>query len=245
LPFFVRDDVTIYYETRGSGAPLLLLAPGGLQSTVDAWQLAAINPWADYGDGFQLIAMDQRNCGRSSGPLDAEDPWGSYAIDQLALLTHLGVDHFLVLGCCIGGSFALRLIEESSHRVVAAVLQQPIGITDVNRGRFDGMWRAWGRELLEGRSDLDMQTLERFGQAMWDADFVSSVSRSAVAGFDTPMLVLPGIDDIHPGEVGREIALLARAATVVEPWKDTPENIAAASGVVRRFLQSYAAVTPS
>ena len=55
--------------------------------------------------------MDQRNAGRSFGPLEVNDPWGSFAQDQLALLDHLGVERCHVMGCCIGCSFALKLLE--------------------------------------------------------------------------------------------------------------------------------------
>jgi pimeloyl-ACP methyl ester carboxylesterase len=101
-----------------------------MNSIVEMWSNATINPLALYQDTFRLIAMDQRNAGRSFGPLDLSDPWGSYARDQLALLDHLGVHRFHVMGCCIGPSFALKLIELAPERVVAAVLEQPIGIAD-------------------------------------------------------------------------------------------------------------------
>ena len=44
--------------------------------------------------------MDQRNAGRSRGPLPLEDPWGAFVGDQLGLMDHLGIDRFLVIGCC-------------------------------------------------------------------------------------------------------------------------------------------------
>jgi len=127
VPYFVRDETTIYFEEHGSGFPLLLIAPGGMRSAIEYWKGAAVNPWASYAEDFRLVAMDQRNAGRSRGPLDVSDPWGAYAADQLGLLDHLGIDRFLVMGCCIGGSYILKLIEQAPDRVVAAVLEQPIG----------------------------------------------------------------------------------------------------------------------
>jgi pimeloyl-ACP methyl ester carboxylesterase len=238
MPYFSRGDTTIYYEEHGQGFPMLLLAPGGMNSAVDVWARVQLNPLADYANEFRLIAMDQRNAGRSKGPLDATDPWGSYAGDQLALLDHLGVGSFLIMGCCIGGSYILKLIQQAPERVVAAVLEQPIGIVDGNEHLFDEMWRTWGEQLLKDRPDLERETLEAFGPRMWDGDFVVSVTREFVGSCATPMLVLPGVDDHHPTATGREIAALAPQGELLEPWRDTPERAAEAVETVRRWLRS-------
>jgi pimeloyl-ACP methyl ester carboxylesterase len=46
MPEYTRDDVTIYHEEHGSpnSPPLLLIAPGGLNSTIDFWGRMPINP---------------------------------------------------------------------------------------------------------------------------------------------------------------------------------------------------------
>jgi pimeloyl-ACP methyl ester carboxylesterase len=241
MPSFERGPTTIYFEQHGQGFPLLAIAPGGMNSSVEMWQRAAINPLDDFAGEFRLIAMDQRNAGRSTGPLDLEDPWGSFVEDQLALLDHLGIDEFLVLGCCIGGSYILKLIERAPERVIAAVLEQPIGLIDENVHLFEELWRSWGAALLPQRSDIDRDTIERFGARMWGGgEFVVSVTRESVRACPTPLLVLPGIDEYHPTATGREIAALAPHAEVVEPWKDTPEHVAHAVGEVRRFLVTHA-----
>jgi pimeloyl-ACP methyl ester carboxylesterase len=239
MPLFQHADTSIYYEEHGAGFPLLLIAPGGMNSTVDMWARMALNPLTAYAGEFRLIAMDQRNAGRSTGPLDVEDPWGSFAHDQLALLDHLGVDGFHVMGCCIGGSFILKLIEVAPERVVAAVLEQPIGIVEHNAHLFDTMWRTWGAQLTEARPDIDAATVEAFGTRMWTGDFVVSVSRDFVRSAPTPMLVLPGVDDHHPTATGREIASLAPRGEVLEPWKDTPEHLDRAADAVGQFLRLH------
>jgi pimeloyl-ACP methyl ester carboxylesterase len=101
MPLFETGATTIYYEVHGGGFPLLALAPGGMRSSIPIWANVPMNPIAAFADDFRVIAMDQRNAGRSSGPLDAENPWGSYVADQLALLDHLGIEAFHELGCCI------------------------------------------------------------------------------------------------------------------------------------------------
>lgn len=232
--------VSIDYDVRGDGFPLLAIAPGGMRSTIDFWKNAAIDPWASFTGDFRVVAMDQRNAGSSTGPLDTDDPWGAYAADQLGLLDHLGIDRFLVMGCCIGGSFALKLIEIAPQRVAGAVLEQPIGLTPDNAPLFEGLRTSWSSELLPARPDLDEATMARFLERMWDGDFVVSVSREFVASCPVPLLVLPGIDDYHPTETGREAARLAPDAEVIEPWKDSPEHIADATEGVRRWLLDHA-----
>ena len=230
---------TIHYEERGTGFPLLLVAPGGMNSSIDWWARAAFDPREEYASDFRLVAMDQRNAGSSTGPLDVDDPWGSYVDDQLALMDHLGIERFHVLGCCIGCSHALGLAERAPARVTAAVLEQPIGIVDDNRALFRNMWREWGANLAATRDDIDEATVEAFGNSMWRGEFVLNVSREFVGGCATPLLVLPGVDQFHPGEIGREVAELAPNAEVMEPWKDTPEHIREAVDRVRRFLVDH------
>lgn len=240
MPYYERGDTSIYFEERGSGFPLLLLAPGGMKSAIDFWKAAAVDPWESYADDFRLIAMDQRNAGHSRGPLAVDDPWGAYAADQLGLLDHLGVDRFLVMGCCIGGSFILKLIEQEPHRVAAAVLEQPIGVEDSNCALFGQMQAAWASEVSGGRDDIDLDTAERFLAAMWGRDFVVSVAPEVISASTVPMLVLPGIDDYHPTETGRQIARMAPNAELFEPWKETPELVVEATTAVRRFLLAHA-----
>lgn len=236
MPIFQRGEATIHYDERGEGFPLLALAPGGMRSTIDFWQHAAIDPWASYTGDFRVIVMDQRNAGSSAGPLDAADPWGMYADDQLGLLDHLGLDRFAVLGCCIGGSFILKLVERAEPRIVAAVLEQPIGVQESNRELFAGLQTSWAQELEHSRSDLRRADIDAFLGAMWSRDFVVSVGPEVIQRGQVPLLVLPGIDDFHPTEAGRRIAGLAPKAEIVEPWKDTPEHIARATDAVRSWL---------
>lgn len=240
MPFFTSGDTSIFYEERGSGFPLLAIAPGGMKSTIDFWKHAAVDPWESYAGDFRVVAMDQRNAGRSTGPLDPADPWGSYASDQLGVLDHLGIDRFLVMGCCIGGSFIFKLIELAPERVVAAVLEQPIGVQESNRELFRQMQQSWAEELVAARPEVDAAQAQEFLAAMWRDEFVVSVSPESVSECPAPLLVMPGIDDYHPTETGREIGRLAPRAEVVEPWKDTPEHIAEATEKARRFLLAHA-----
>jgi pimeloyl-ACP methyl ester carboxylesterase len=242
MPNYQRGDVSIYYEEHGSGdrPPLLLLAPGGLNSTIDFWGRMPINPVELFPDAYRVIAMDQRNAGRSTGPLPQTDPWNEYIDDQLGLMDHLGIDRFLVIGCCIGCSYILKLVERQPERVVAGIMMQPIGIDHTNPGFFaPRIYEQWGQDLVAKRSDITPEMVDTFGKRMWSGDFVISVPREFVTTVTTPMLVLPGYDQAHPTGVGREVARLLPNSELLENWKEPPEVVPATIDRMRQFLRSH------
>jgi pimeloyl-ACP methyl ester carboxylesterase len=247
VPVFERGGVALYYEEYGAGFPLLLFAPGGMRSELQLWRgppdapdekLPWINPMADLSDGFHVIGFDQRNAGRSTAPIAASDCWPTYASDALALLDHLGIDKTHAMGGCIGSSYVLGLIQAAPERVVAGVLQNPIGLTAGNRSDFYGMFDQWASGLADRASP---STCAAFRQAMFGGEFVFSVSREFVHQCQTPLLVLSGHDHFHPPEVAREIAELAPRAELVEQWAGE-ERKPQTRDKIRAFLVSH---TPS
>ncbi len=130
MPYVSRPDgAQIYYEVRGSGFPLLLFAPGGINSQVSFWHnVSAIDPY-DYADEFMVIGMNQRNAADSPGPLEAPT-WAIHTADQLAVLEAAGVERTLLWGGCIGVAYVLHFIKEAPDRVAAAVGQDPVGLVD-------------------------------------------------------------------------------------------------------------------
>ena len=133
MPTISRPDgAAIYYEVHGEGFPLLLFAPGGVNSQVEFWQRSAINPIKEFSNEFMVIGMDQRNAGRSHAPLSPV----SYELtvaDQMAVLDDAGVEKALVMGGCIGVAYALRIAKEAPERIVAAVCQDPVGLDQLDR----------------------------------------------------------------------------------------------------------------
>ncbi len=239
MPVLERDGASIYYEEFGSGFPLLLLAPGGLNSSIAFWGRMPLNPIQDFSDQFRIIAMDQRNADRSRGPLDTRDPWGAYADDQLALLDHLGVEQALTVGCCIGCSFIFKLVERRPERIVAGVLMQPIGHDATNPGAFGpDTWNPWGQALIDKGADFSQDTLDAFGHALFDPGFVFSVSREFLRTISTPMLLLYGDDRAHPRGISQEVASLLSNVEVIERWRD-PEVVPEVTEQMRRFLQAH------
>jgi pimeloyl-ACP methyl ester carboxylesterase len=237
MPTFKRGDVSIYFEEYGSGYPILLFAPGGMRSSIEFWASSPFDPTKELAANFRVIAMDQRNAGKSSAPITADDGWHTYTDDHIALLDHLGIKQCHLMGGCIGSSYCLGVIKTAPERVSAAILQNPIGLSQRNREMFYKMFDTWA-DVFKVKRNLDDASARRFRDRMYGGDFVFNVSREFVRSCKTPMLILCGSDDYHPMETSKEIATLAPNSELVENWK-TPDVIGATVKRVREFLIAH------
>jgi len=244
MPFHERGPVRIHYQEAGKGFPLMLIAGGGLNSTISKLN----NPFDAIGEfkgEYRCIAADLRNAieGQSTGPLEPDRPWDSFTDDHLGLMDHLRIDKFLVMGFCIGGPFIWNLLKRAPGRVVAAVLAQPSGSRPELRDLFyDNNLKNWGPELVKRRPEITMELVDQFLTKMYrtNADFVFTVTRDFVRRCQTPVLILP--DDIpqHPYAVAMESAMLAPNAEVsLFPWKEPKERIPLAVRQIRSFLRAH------
>jgi len=237
VPYLKRGDVSIYYEDVGSGYPILLFAPGSLNSTADLWRGgAAFNPFDELGSEFRLIAMDQRNAGKSWAPITASDGWHSYTEDQVAVLDQLGIDRVHLLGQCIGGPFNMGFIKAQAGRVSCAVLAQPSGRIGPLTDRVTGFdrWRA----ALTGHPEATPEALDSMRRNMLTNDLVHTVDRDFMRSCQVPLLILAGNDEAHPFALAEEMAQLAPNAEFIPEWK-TGEALVTAIGRIRDFLRSH------
>jgi pimeloyl-ACP methyl ester carboxylesterase len=247
MGMYQKGDVHIHFEEAGAGFPLLVIAGGGLNSTIAGLSgpLSPFNPLVEFKGEYRCIAADLRNAngGQSSGPLEIDRPWDSHADDHLGLMDHLGIEKFMVLGFCIGGPLIWNLLKRAPDRVVAAVLAQPSGSRPEARDFFyDGNMKNWGPELVKRRADLTMETVDKFLTRMYrtDPDFVFTVSRDFVRHCQTPVLILPDDVPAHPYAVAMEAAMLAQKAEVsMFPWKEPKERIPLALRQIHSFLKAH------
>jgi len=245
MPILKRADAEIYYEEYGSGYPVLLFAPGGMRSQTAMWRSPPGGPpraWNDWTEvlakSYRVIAMDQRNAGKSRGAIAADHGWHTYASDQLALLDHLGIARCHTLGGCIGSSFCLKIAETAPSRVSAQVLQNPIGLNPEFPTYFPEAFADWAKELKATRPALDDVALAAFGHNLWDRDFVYCMPREAVPRIAMPSLVMPGDDKPHPTYAGLALAELLPQAEILRQWK-APAHLDAARERVLDFLSRH------
>jgi pimeloyl-ACP methyl ester carboxylesterase len=237
MPMFTRADAEIHYEVHGRGFPILLFAPGGLKSEMTMWGGESANypngfPWMDprtaLADQYTVVAMDQRNAGKSVAEVKPDHGWHTFAGDHFALMDHLGFGKFHVMGGCIGGSYCFEAIEHDPARVAAAVLQNPIGLWE-NRDQWDV--RARDPSITD-------DTIRSFGKNMFGTDFVFSVTRDFVKACKTPLFLQPGTDKPHPAHTSAEIAALAPDIEVQKDWR-APAYLDESIKRVRAFLARH------
>jgi alpha/beta hydrolase fold len=245
IGFYEKGDVRIRYAEIGSGFPLLATPGGGLNSCMAVWARAVINIPEEFKNDFRVITMDQRNAtgGESAGPVPVDDPWGAFASDQFGVMDHLGIDKFFFFGNCIGGPFALKLMERAPQRVTAAILSQPVGHNPkVPDYMYDAGKTVWAKELRERRPDVSMETIDKYLHNLYrlQPDFVYSVTRDFAKSCQTSMLVLPDDVDAHPMVTSIDVASLCPNAEItVYPWKDPPELKVRTIDRARTFLKRH------
>src|ERR1700709_1815659 len=187
MGIYEKGAVRIHFEEAGSGFPLLVIAGGGLNSTIAGLSgtSSPFNPMEEFKAQFRCIASDLRNAngGQSSGPLETERPWDAYTDAHPGLIEPLGLDKFAVRGFCIGGPFIWNLLRRAPDRVVAAVLAQPSGSRPEMRDLFyDNNMKGWGPAVSAKRPEIKMDTVEKFLTKMYrpNPGFVFTVTRDFV-----------------------------------------------------------------
>jgi pimeloyl-ACP methyl ester carboxylesterase len=246
MSFYEKGPVRIHYEESGKGFPLLMIAGGGLNSSISGLKSGTpFDAIGEFKNEFRCIYSDLRNAntGQSSGPLEIVRPWDAFTDDHIGLMDHLRIDKFMVLGFCIGGPFIWNLLERAPNRVVAAVLAQPSGSRPEARDLFyDNNIKGWGPEFVKRRPDVSMDTVDKFLTKMYrtNPDFVFTVTRDFVKNCQTPVLILPDDIPAHPYAVAMEAAMLAPKAEVsIFPWKEPKERIPLAVRQIRSFLRAH------
>src|SRR5215831_1188383 len=119
MPYATNHGVRIYYETEGSGPPLLLHC-GFLQSLQD---------WRDAGyvavlrDDFRLILLDPRGQGASDKPHDpAAYAVDAFVADVVAVLDDLGEATAHFRGYSMGGNIGAAMGHLAPHRCRSLVI---------------------------------------------------------------------------------------------------------------------------
>ncbi|MBA55175.1 MAG: hypothetical protein CMK89_12040 [Pseudomonadales bacterium] len=119
MPYARNNDVSIYYETIGRGAPLVMYH--GLGDSGRGWyELGYVDALTK---SRQLVLMDGRGHGRSSKPAEPSQYAVEHCVqDVLAVADDLGLRFFDYLGCSMGGWVGYGLARYAPQRLSALII---------------------------------------------------------------------------------------------------------------------------
>lgn len=227
MPFAPVNGIELYYEVHGEG-PAILFAHGQGGNHLSWWQQAPA-----FQERYRCITFDHRAFGRSR---DTTDPPGGrmqFAADALALLDHLGVERFFLVGHSMGGRTAAGVVRQRPERVRAAVFSgTTAGATDES---VRDLQRAYAATLPSGSTLLQRALHQEFVRERPElaflyrqiqqhnpkrpADFLappagwSGKMTAFIAETRVPTLYLVGEDDaVTPRHIVEKAAGLVRGA---------------------------------
>lgn len=214
--FTTSDGVSLAYDVRGEGAPLLLL--NGMFGDLPFWQPVTDVLQAER----RCVLLDHRGVG-------ASDHWvgtysfGLWARDALELLDHLGLSAVPVLGLCHGGMVGATMALRHRDRITGLVAHGTRLLPSAKTRVFDGFRRrlldlggvglmmgtqmglVFGEAALEeiephlGKMEANSQfriSPEAAGP-MLDALIAFGLEPSELAEIDLPALFLAGEEDLY------------------------------------------------
>lgn len=144
MPYAPIPGGKLYFETSGSGPPLLLVP--GLAGSARFWRLQA----PALAERFTVIVHDHRGVDRSSRD-DIAYSIEQMAGDVLALMDHLGVERAALIGQSTGGAIGQHLAAVHPQRISRLVLSSTWTHADPYFRRQFELRRDL---LLAGRLDL-------------------------------------------------------------------------------------------
>ena len=196
------NGIDLYYETHGSGRPLVLLH-GGLGS---GEMFGPVLP--SFTDHYQVILVDLQGHGRTADidrPIDVR----LMADDVAALIEHLGLDDVDLVGYSLGGGVALQTAirhPERVRRLVAASANVRRDATYADILAQQGQVSAAAAEFMKETPMYELyqrvaprpedfpRLLDKMGESMaQDFDFSDDVR-----GLQVPTLVMAADADMAP-----------------------------------------------
>lgn len=196
------NGINLYYETHGSGCPMVLLHGGLGSGEMFGPNLAA------FADHHQVILVDLQGHGRTAD-IDRPLEVPLLADDIGALIEHLGLDRPDVVGFSLGGGVALltgirhpdkvgRVVSASANIRRSAIYPEMLGQQgQVNAAAAEFMKETPMYELYQRvapRPEDFPRLLDKIGAAMVkDFDYTEEVR-----GLQVPTLIMAADADMAP-----------------------------------------------
>ena len=123
MPKVKVNDITINYETQGSGEPLILIPYLGADHSCYFFQVP------EYAKHFTCISIDLRGTGESDKP-EGDYSTELFADDVAAFMQALGISNAHISGLSLGGASGMWLAAKYPNRVNSLSLHSAWAKTD-------------------------------------------------------------------------------------------------------------------
>lgn len=233
------DKTKIYYEVHGDGFPVLLLH--GFIVNSNSWRHTPLFDTL-LQQGYKVILVDLRGNGKSDKPhTDSAYANDAEAKDLMALMTHLNIDNYDVIGYSRGSIITARLLV-LDNRVKKAVLGgMGSDFTNPNWPRRIMFYHALSADTVPQLHDMVMnvqkQGLDQQALAFMQK-YQPSTSKMDLMKLKIPVLVIHGDSDEANGSADELASFIPRSEKAVTPGD---HNHAAATpefaSVVLKFLK--------
>ncbi len=201
MPYATSEQHRIYYESHGSGPPLVLVHGAGGNHAIWWQQVAHLRAQR------RVITVDLRGFGRSddvSGGPDSLD----FPADIAAVLQHAEAARATLLGQSIGAVAALRCAVKYPQRVAGVVLANSVGGLD--HSELTPLVKA-DRAEAEKLAVIDRLLTRRFqeGQAAKTLLFLQIGTFNRAKMQDVRNLSVPGPTPPHIQRAGVKVHFIA------------------------------------
>ncbi|SOD93250.1 alpha/beta fold hydrolase [Spirosoma fluviale] len=202
-PLFTSFDGTkIHYDILGTGKPVVLLH--GFISTSESWKRAEVRQ-ALADAGFKVVMLDLRGNGLSDKPHTAEAYRDNAELkDVIALMQHLGLKNYDVVGYSRGAILAAKLLtmDKQVHKAVMGGIS--VDFSDPNWYRRKNFHEA----LIKPGSHPELQAAVDYAKKSGAdtvalarmQEFQPVTSRAELGKINVPVLVVNGDKDTDNGD---------------------------------------------
>ena len=212
------DGTKIYYETRGTGKPVLLVH--GFISNSTSWKRGRL-----YYDllnaGYKVIILDMRGNGKSDKPHDSTAYDNDAEAKDIMLLMHrLKIKQYSAVGYSRGSIITARLLVLDKSVVNAVMGGMGTDFTNPNWPRRIMFYHAMmGDSIPELKGAVDyvkQQNLDQLALAYLQRS-QPSTSKEILSKIKTPVLVVCGDKDSDNGSAADLAKLLPNAEYATVP----------------------------
>ncbi len=210
------DGIKIYYETKGSGSPVLLVH--GFTGTCNDWKN---EPLFDslVANNYKVIIADLRGNGQSDKPKSPEAYANdAEATDLIGLMKFLGANDYYALGYSRGSIILARVLVKDSNCRRAVIAGMGADFTNPQWPRRLGFYSALMNDSVKGyegfREYIKGKQLDPSVLACQQKE-QPSTSKQELALIAKPVLIICGNEDSDNGN-GSDLQLLIPNSTFVE-----------------------------